>query len=227
VHEGFYTALQRVLPRLEKWIQGYFAGLWGSVPESWKLIFTGHSLGGALALLAATVAESQGWDRAPDATITFGAPRVADAVLDNWWKQQGLCTKLLRVNVYNDVIHWMPNKVTGLVLAASKVADCVNDLENCLFGDESTTPAPASASEQDYGWSHVCQASELVVQGSMKGINPEEADLSPFGGALAHFLGNCLYGYTFGVLHSGVAESDEFCGLSQAICSPKAALSPK
>jgi len=33
-------------------------GLFHAVPSDWKLIFTGHSLGGALALLAATKA---GW----------------------------------------------------------------------------------------------------------------------------------------------------------------------
>jgi len=35
-------------------------GLFHAVPSDWKLIFTGHSLGGALALLAATKADVYG-----------------------------------------------------------------------------------------------------------------------------------------------------------------------
>ena len=34
----------------------FLQGLFNAVPSDWNLIFTGHSLGGALALLAATKA---------------------------------------------------------------------------------------------------------------------------------------------------------------------------
>ena len=48
------------------------------------------------------------WERKPDAVISFGAPRVADAILSQWWEQQGLCNRLLRVTVDNDIIHRLP-----------------------------------------------------------------------------------------------------------------------
>ncbi|CAE7203872.1 unnamed protein product [Symbiodinium sp. CCMP2592] len=54
-----------------------FDGLFG-IPSYWKLVFTGHSLGAALAILAATMAEAESWPRLPDAVIAFAAPRVGD-----------------------------------------------------------------------------------------------------------------------------------------------------
>ncbi|CAE7493857.1 unnamed protein product [Symbiodinium microadriaticum] len=35
----------------------------------------------------------------------------------------------------------------------------------------------------------------------MKGVNSKMEDFSLMGGALAHFIGNALFGYSFGVLH--------------------------
>ncbi|MCB9877265.1 MAG: lipase family protein [Planctomycetes bacterium] len=61
VHYGFRRALLRVWDQLE--------GPLATAPR--ELFFTGHSLGGALATLAATL-------HAPRATYTFGAPMVGD-----------------------------------------------------------------------------------------------------------------------------------------------------
>ncbi len=64
VHSGFYVLLKRVwplvLPELE------------SCPRPW--IFTGHSLGGALASLASLVTE-------PNLVCTFGAPKIGNEPL--------------------------------------------------------------------------------------------------------------------------------------------------
>merc|ERR1719203_2583615 len=103
VHKGFLESLERVLPRVKTWIKGSFMGV-GAIPKDWTLLFTGHSLGGALAVLAATMVELEGWQRRPDAVVVFGAPRVADGVLGAWWRERGLCRRLLRVNTYNDVV---------------------------------------------------------------------------------------------------------------------------
>eukprot|EP00913_Durusdinium_trenchii_P025310 g23760.t1 len=110
VHEGFYLELQRVLPHVRKWVEGYIEGTKGlfGIPSYWKLVFTGHSLGAALAILAATLAEAEGWARTPDAVVAFGAPRLADQALSDWWESRDLCGKILRVAVQNDVITWMP-----------------------------------------------------------------------------------------------------------------------
>jgi hypothetical protein len=62
VHEGFAGALADVRPELEKALQ--------SLPG--RVLFTGHSLGAALATLLAGV-------KTPDALYTFGSPLVGDA----------------------------------------------------------------------------------------------------------------------------------------------------
>ncbi|MGD1928764.1 MAG: hypothetical protein ACFB12_07620 [Leptolyngbyaceae cyanobacterium] len=70
VHRGFHDAWQsvekRVLYRLKQWY----------VPGKTQLWITGHSLGGALAALAATSLEYQGFQVA--GLYSFGQPRVGD-----------------------------------------------------------------------------------------------------------------------------------------------------
>lgn len=62
VHEGFAKALNEVRPTLAQALQ----------PINYKIFFTGHSLGAALATLQASV-------RKPDCLYTFGSPRVGDS----------------------------------------------------------------------------------------------------------------------------------------------------
>ena len=64
VHEGFALAMQAMRPQILKWIERVN-------PDLSKLILTGHSLGAAMATLAATI-----WR--PEWLITFGSPRVGD-----------------------------------------------------------------------------------------------------------------------------------------------------
>ena len=64
VHEGFQEALDDVWAEIETVLDG---GLDGGTP----VFYTGHSLGGALATLAAS-------RRPPRAVYTYGAPRVGD-----------------------------------------------------------------------------------------------------------------------------------------------------
>jgi len=62
VHSGFYVFLKRIWPKLDAMLH--------SLPRPW--IFTGHSLGGALASLAGALEH-------PDLVCTFGAPKVGNA----------------------------------------------------------------------------------------------------------------------------------------------------
>jgi hypothetical protein len=63
VHWGFWAALREVRKDL--------LDVLGTVPRGGRLLFTGHSLGAALATLLAGM-------RQPDALFTFGSPRVGD-----------------------------------------------------------------------------------------------------------------------------------------------------
>jgi uncharacterized protein YjbI with pentapeptide repeats/pimeloyl-ACP methyl ester carboxylesterase len=65
-HIGFFTAWERVRPQVESWLTALDL-------EPKRLVLSGHSLGGALAILAAFDLA----DSAPiQAVLTFGAPRV-------------------------------------------------------------------------------------------------------------------------------------------------------
>ncbi|CAL1167037.1 unnamed protein product [Cladocopium goreaui] len=209
VHEGFFLELQRVLPHVRKWVEGYIEGTQGlfGIPSYWKLVFTGHSLGASLAILAATLAEAEGWSRTPDAVIAFGAPRLADKALSDWWESRNLCGKLLRVAVHNDVITWMPF-VEPLQLM-DIVTYCFENVMSCI-GQLANGPKELHPSDR---WAHVCPKSEFLVPGSMKGINSQMEDFSLLGGVLAHLIGNTLFGYAFGVVNSDIPQKDAYCGL--------------
>jgi hypothetical protein len=65
VHNGFAIAVRSLRRQILEWIKG-------ANPDASKLILTGHSLGAAMATLAATIWRS-GW------LVTLGSPRVGDA----------------------------------------------------------------------------------------------------------------------------------------------------
>ena len=65
VHDGFATAVRALKPQIAEWIGR-------AKPDSAKLILTGHSLGAAMATLAASMWRSE-W------LVTIGSPRVGDA----------------------------------------------------------------------------------------------------------------------------------------------------
>lgn len=68
VHHGFSAVLRRTWDAVEALIE--------QVPSDRPLFLTGHSMGGALAVLAACRLAKHG--RPPAATYTFGAPRCGD-----------------------------------------------------------------------------------------------------------------------------------------------------
>jgi len=166
------------------------------------------------------VAEAEGWERRPDATIIFGAPRVADRDLNSWWQSHGLCRKLLRVNAYNDAIHWFPfKKMWRWWTLAADMMGCIAHVGKCQ------SPADALLSDEEsvtfsdtYRWMHVCRESEFIVPAAMQGVNEHLSEFSPFGGILSHFMHNCLFGYGYGVMHGGVADRDAHCGIGPSMC---------
>jgi triacylglycerol lipase len=106
-HSGFVTALDSVWERLlTGWIRPLASG-----PEHRRVWFTGHSLGGAMAVLAAL--------RYGDAAgvYTFGAPRVGDAALSDAVAKLPAWRIVLREDVVTRVppsapppaLKWVPN----------------------------------------------------------------------------------------------------------------------
>lgn len=85
IHQGFYNLLMKnkTLNKVSKIIENY--------PSSTKIIFTGHSLGGALAsLMTSYCQEKFGKERV--SLYTFGSPRVGD---QTFCKSISSCTRVV------------------------------------------------------------------------------------------------------------------------------------
>ncbi|CAO2839917.1 unnamed protein product [Amaranthus hypochondriacus] len=76
--------------------------------EEVSLTITGHSLGGALALLTAYEAAAT-FVNLPVSVISFGAPRVGNSAFRDELNELGVNT--LRVVIKQDVVPWMPGMV--------------------------------------------------------------------------------------------------------------------
>jgi lipase (class 3) len=81
LHSGFKKAVETVLPAIQTAIANRTA-------PAQPLFFTGHSLGGALAILAASLASLE--PKVPQVVYTFGGPRTGgDKFFDNYSPRLG------------------------------------------------------------------------------------------------------------------------------------------
>ncbi len=94
VHEGFLSALESVWCQIEPAL----------ALLTCPLFFTGHSLGAALATLAAA-------RHVPTALYTFGSPRVGDAAFVD--ALDGIANRIHRLVVDDDVVASLPPLVLG------------------------------------------------------------------------------------------------------------------
>ena len=101
------SASEQVMKEVTRLVEMY-----GEKGEEVSLTITGHSLGGALALLNAYEA-AHTFPGLPISVISFGAPRVGNIAFRDELHQMGV--KTLRVTVKQDIVHRMP----GLVLNES------------------------------------------------------------------------------------------------------------
>ncbi|KAK4752325.1 hypothetical protein SAY87_021123 [Trapa incisa] len=133
VQSGFlslYTSRSPSLPSLQEMVRGEIARLvWSYGDERLSLTVTGHSLGAALATLAANdVKMSLGEEAALFVTaISFGGPRVGDEAFRNQLELRG--TRILRIVNSDDVI----TKVPGFTIGDDGKEDgaCDVDAQGC------------------------------------------------------------------------------------------------
>lgn len=102
IHKGFAEAMDSVFSELVKAILDYHTG-------SQKIIFCGHSLGGALAVL--TVARLLENQIKADVLYTFGQPRVGDSYFA--MKFNLSFEKYYRIVNYQDVVVRIPPGASG------------------------------------------------------------------------------------------------------------------
>ena len=77
VHSGFLAAYGLVVSNVRNTVNNLLAKYRGA-----KLIITGHSLGGAIAILAGADLSMY---HTVSAIYTFGQPRVGNAAFSNWF----------------------------------------------------------------------------------------------------------------------------------------------
>jgi len=100
VGEGFWEDYRSLRPRVKADLESS-----GCTKET-PLAFTGHSLGGALAALAAFDLASAGY--AVSKVYTFGSPRVGDAAWAGAFGQALGGTPVFRVTTYDDPVPMSP-----------------------------------------------------------------------------------------------------------------------
>jgi predicted lipase len=135
LHTGFQQAVETVWPDLKTVI--------GNRPASEQaLFFTGHSLGGALAILAAARAIGDGAGAAATAVYTFGSPRTGgQTFFDNYTPQLGNST--FRLVDGTDVVPTVPPSLSDDYLHVGRAVQCPTDglfAENQIMAPDQNKP---------------------------------------------------------------------------------------
>ncbi|KAI9294432.1 alpha/beta-hydrolase, partial [Neoconidiobolus thromboides FSU 785] len=107
VHAGFKDGINALYPKFSPLLKSLVA----SHPD-YKLIITGHSLGGALATLASIEIQKNfnlSWDRMQ--LFTYGEPRVGNTAFVEWFNRQSLT--LTRVVNNKDIVPHVPPRKFG------------------------------------------------------------------------------------------------------------------
>jgi triacylglycerol lipase len=104
IHHGFCDALTDIFPQI-------FAKIIEMRQSGQSVWFTGHSLGGALAVLAAAATQIE-QQQDVNGVYAFGAPRVGDAEFANHYEAQ-LKDRTYCVVNNNDVVTRVPTRLSG------------------------------------------------------------------------------------------------------------------
>ncbi|OJK04868.1 hypothetical protein ASPACDRAFT_1851828 [Aspergillus aculeatus ATCC 16872] len=104
VHQGFWKAWSSVADTLTAEIASAVTAYPG-----YSLVLTGHSLGGALATIGATVLRNAGYSVQ---LYSYGAPRVGNTALANYITSKGSGSNF-RVTHLNDVVPRLPPRLLG------------------------------------------------------------------------------------------------------------------
>ena len=138
LHTGFETAVDTVWRKISLAIEERPA-------DERNLFFTGHSLGGALALIAAERAARDLKDSKATAVYTFGCPRVGDLTFSNKYAPRlGDCT--FRLVHGGDVVATVPPRFAGF----RHVGDSIQCPTDGRFVGPPFEREPAVADEPDF-----------------------------------------------------------------------------
>jgi predicted lipase len=79
-----------------------------TISTGYKIILTGHSLGGAEAVIAAVYAAGK-LNHAPDAVVTYGAPLTGNQAFVDYYGSVVGCGRALRFTSKGDIIPCIPD----------------------------------------------------------------------------------------------------------------------
>ncbi|GAA1286943.1 lipase family protein [Saccharothrix xinjiangensis] len=141
VHHGFAEALRAVLPSV-------LAAVEELRDDEQTVWFTGHSLGGALAMLAAAWLHFEDPELSAQGVYTFGQPRTCDTTLSKAY-DKALAGRTFRVVNNNDVVAQVPPEpvfrhVKGLryIDSSGKVRESMPVVTNLLDRGKGLTADP-------------------------------------------------------------------------------------
>ncbi|MGN5377741.1 lipase family protein [Streptomyces lasalocidi] len=138
VHHGFAEALRSVYPDVETTLKGLRT-------DGQSLYFTGHSLGGALAMLAGARMYLEEPNLAADGIYTFGQPRTCDTVLAEAF-HQGLGGRTYRFVNNNDIVPQLPPEPVFTHVRALRYIDSKGKLHDSMPMFSALTDRIAGAS---------------------------------------------------------------------------------
>jgi hypothetical protein len=166
VHQGFLQALDDVWEP----VKTHLALLRqpGSPPRT--LWITGHSLGGALAILAADYARQAGLP--VQGVYTFGSPRMGDRGFKQEYTQSGLAQKTYRMINNHDPVPRVPPPILYTHVGALHYLDNAGHLHDISEEEEVAGPldafslALAQSLLPHFGFlRHVDRSRELIIPG--------------------------------------------------------------
>jgi hypothetical protein len=100
LHKGFKDRYNNIASWFEEQYQE-------AISTGYKIILTGHSLGGAEAVIAAVYAAGK-LNHAPDAVVTYGAPLTGNKAFVDYYKSVVGCDRTLRFTAKGDIIPGIP-----------------------------------------------------------------------------------------------------------------------
>nr|KAJ3405408.1 hypothetical protein HK105_003746 [Polyrhizophydium stewartii] len=116
LHKGFQESYRQA----RSLVRSTLASLMQRFPD-YELIFTGHSLGAALAIVAATdIYQTTPSIAGRTSVYTYGQPRVGNTAWANYIDNLPFASRIYRVTGYVDVIPGVPFELPGLDYAHNK-----------------------------------------------------------------------------------------------------------
>jgi pimeloyl-ACP methyl ester carboxylesterase len=154
VHSGFYDATMSIMAGIAAAVQNLNPG-----PNT-PIFVTGHSLGGAMASIAAYIL-SQTYHLPIKQVVTFASPKPGNAGFQTGY--QAVIPNQVRYENYQDIVPLLPPATLFIDLVVALLAlipDVGQDLANLFKSAEN--------------WNYVAVGSELFIEADKQTITPDE-----------------------------------------------------